>query len=224
MKKLVFKPMQIFAMATLVLLIGNSCKKQPLTPADVAINEANGTAIEKSITDLTVTANPFNVRVGAPVDGRTGTRWIKKFKETYGYYKTYTLSNFWLQVIVNQPNCVGISLTYATINGKRHILPVGVDVNGKIMKCLFVSTMNGLVSWGTAQQWIANDNGAINSHFLGKNTFIRLNETPCATIRVDYAINDVNQQVLLLSNPCGLNAVKKYEDRDIPCPTVCPTP
>lgn len=222
MKDLVLKPIKHCIAVMVIFFIGASCNKQPLSTTDVAVNEINNTTGSKSITDLTATYNPFNPRVGAPVDGRTGARWIKRFKDRNGYYKTYMLNNFWLQFIANQPNCVGISLTYATINGKKHILPIGVDVNGKIMKCLFVSTINGLISWETAQQWIANDNGPINSHFLGKNTFIRLNEKPCATIRVDYSINDEYQQTLLLSNPCELNAVRKYEDDSINCPSICP--
>jgi len=225
MKQLALKTMQLSAVATILIFTASSCNKQPSYPAeDLAANKTNSPAKLTGPTDIT-TANPFNKRVGAPVDGRTGTRWIAKYKQVHGESQSYILSNATLQAIISQPDCVGISLTYAldANNSKQHIIPIGVDINGKIMKCATVSTMQGSIPWATAQQWIADDKGAINSHFTGSNTIDRLNENPCKTIQVDYAIDDKNQQQLLLSNPCELNAVKKYEDQNYPCPTWCPS-
>jgi hypothetical protein len=225
MKHSVLKTIQTFAVAALILCIGISCKKQS-SPynGDLTKNGTTNSSKFGGPQDIT-TPNPFNKRVGAPVDGLVGDQWIANFKKVKGYNKTYTLSNAAVQAIVAQPNCVGISLTYALDDkNNAHILLIGVDFNGKIMKSDYVSTINGNISWATAQQWIAKDKGAINSHFLGSSTFARLNENPCKIIKVDYAIDDKNKQQLLLSNPCVLNLNKQYEDHTAICPTACPTP
>jgi len=224
MKQSVLKTMQTFAVAALVLWIASSCKKQS-SPSNEDYRTTQATNASKfgGPQDIT-TPNPFNKRVGAPVDGEVGDQWIANFKKVKGYNKTYTLNNTAVQTIVSQPNCVGISLTYALDDSNNaHILLIGVDLNGKVMKSLYVSTINGNISWATAQQWIAKDKGPINSLFLGSNTFARLNENPCKIIKIDYAINAKNEQVLLLSNPCELNLSKKYEDEARPCPPYCPT-
>ncbi len=225
MKQPFLRAMQLFAVA-FVLFIAPSCKKQSSLPTeDLATNKTNNTAKINSIADLT-TVNPFNKKVGAPVDGQLGDRWIANYKAKYGYNKSCTLNNAYLQSLINKPNCVGISLCYAKnpLNNTL-IFPIGVDLNGKMMKCESIPCAFGNISWATAQLWIANDKGSIKSHFLGSNTFYRLNENACKiqNIRVDYAIDGNNQQHLLLSNPCVLNLVKQYEDQDIPCPKWCPS-
>jgi hypothetical protein len=222
MKQSVLKTMQAFAVAAVVLCIAPSCKKQSsLSNEDLATTQATNAGKFGGPKDIT-TPNPFNKRVGAPVDGEVGDQWIANFKKVKGYNKTYTLSNAAVQAIVSQPNCVGISLTYALDEkNNAHILPIGVDFNGKIMKSEYVSTINGNIKWATAQQWIDKDKGPIDSHFLGSSTFGRLNENPCKIIKVDYAINNKNQQVLLLSNPCEVNLKMKYEDESNTCPENC---
>ncbi len=222
MKQSVLKTMQTFAVAAVVLCIGISCKKQS-SPynGDLTKNETTNSSKFSGPQDIT-TPNPFHKRVGAPVDGLVGDQWIANFKKVKGYNKTYTLSNAAVQAIVSQPNCVGISLTYALDEkNNAHILLIGVDVNGKIMKSDYVSTINGNIKWATAQQWIAKDKGPIDSYFLGSSTFGRLNETPCKIIKVDYAINEKGKQVLLLSNPCEVSLLKKYEDESNTCPDNC---
>jgi hypothetical protein len=204
------------------MFIAHACTKTSMsTNEDVNAYENNNPA---KIGDLTA-VNPFNKNVGAPVDGQTGSRWITYFKTKHGYNKTYTLNNNYIQTIISQSNCVGICLYYGLDgNNQAHVLPIGINNYGKRMQCDSISTMSGNISWIKAQQWIAKDPGIIDAHFLGSNTFYRLNKTPCKTIRVDYALNDKNEQQLLLSNPCVLNAIKQYEDNSVQCPPFCPNP
>jgi hypothetical protein len=222
MKQPVLKPMQLFAVATVVFFIAYSCNKTPLSSTENLTIQTTSSAKFSSITDITA-VNPFNKKVGAPVDGRTGDLWIAKYKSIKGSNTSYTLSNPYIQSIVKQTNCVGICLYYGIdANKKTHILPIGIDINGKKMKCLNVSTIQGNISWETAQQWIANYTGTIKASYLGTNTFERLNTVPCETITVNFSIDDKNRQQLLLSNPCKINLVKQYEDQAVLCPPVCP--
>jgi hypothetical protein len=199
-----------------------------------ATNEATSSAKFSTITDIT-TVSPFNKKVGAPIDGRLGDRWIANYKTKYGYNQFYLLNADTLKAIVNQPNCVGICFYYAknpnnNNNTKIDILSVGVDGSRKKMQRLTVSCMQDIkswvnISWATAQQWIANHTGSVDAHFFGSNTFTeRLLQTPCKAIRVDFAIDDKNIPQLLLSNTCQdqVNLVKQYEDDSNRCPTDCP--
>lgn len=227
MKQLVKKPVHHFIATIIVLLLCYSCNKQPV-PESINENEGSGSKIN-TIKDFT-NPNPFHQRVGAPIDGRTGAQWINNYKKAHnGYTKTYTLKNDYLQDLVKLPNCVGISMHYAIDTyGKTHIIPIGVNKYAKFMQCNSIPTMGANmkwvnISWLTAQQWIAKDKGALDSHFFGSNTFARLNETYCKTIRVDYAIDDKNKQALLLSNTCEINFAKRYEDLSSPCPSFCPS-
>ncbi len=217
MKKIIYT-FTFTCFAIIFLCISQSCKKQDTKQQLINIS-ADGINTVATI----AAPNPFNKKVGAPVDGSIGNKWIVNYKTKYGYDQSYMLKNSKLQAIIAQPNCVGISLYYALDDkGNTHILPIGVNAGGAAMPTATISTMTGNISWATAQQWIAKHPGLIDAHFLGSNTFIRLNSAGCENIRVDFAINDKGPQ-LLLSADCGvLNAAaKKYEDDSNPCPPYC---
>ena len=221
MRQSSLKPVQLFAMVIALFFIAHACNKSPLPSTDNLTNSENNSAKFNAITDITA-VNPFNKKVGATLEGRLGDRWIANYKKKNGSSQSYTLNNTYLKSILSQPNCVGISLYYGVDNNnKTHILPVGVDGTGKAIQCLNVSTMQGNISWATAKQWIAANPGAIDAHFFGSNTFDRLNQTPCSTIKVDFAINDLDKQQLLLSNTCQVNFSKQYEDYSVVCPPTC---
>lgn len=222
MRQSSFKPVQLFAMVIVLFFIAHACNKSPLSSTENnTTNPQNSEGKFNGITDIAA-ASPFNKKVGATLDGRTGDRWIAKFLKKNGSSQSYTLNNTYLKSILSQPGCVGISLYYAKDNNnKMHILPVGVNGTGKAIQSLSVSTMQGNISWATAKQWIAANPGAIDAHFFGSNTFDRLNQTPCSTIKVDFALNDLDKQQLLLSNTCQVNFTKQYEDFSVVCPPTC---
>ena len=222
MQQSVLRPVQLLAMVIVVFFIAHACNKSPLSPDENVTAEAGRSAKFNTIKDITAVSR-FNKRVGAPIDGRLGDRWIANYKKKYGYNQSYSLNHAALQGIVGQPTCVGICLYYAKDgNNKTHILPVGVDANGKKMLAPTVSCSQGNISWATAQQWISKDLGAVDAHFFGSNTFDRLNQAPCSTIKVDFALDDNNIPQLLLSNTCQINLTKQYEDDSNRCPTDCP--
>lgn len=216
---------QVFGAAAIVLLIANSCNKQnqPL------VEEARVSNAAKFDGPIDITAvSRFNKSVGKPIDGRLGDRWISNYEKKYGYKQSYMLNLDTLKAIVKQPNCVGICLYYAKdVNNKTHILPIGINVKNTRIKTLTVNYSKGNMSWGniswaTAQQWIAKDAGTVDAHFFGSYTFDRLSQTPCSTIRVDFAIDDKNIPQLLLTNTCQVNFSKMYEDDSNRCPSDCP--
>lgn len=223
MRQPALKPVQLFAVVLALFFIAHACNKSPVpTTEQTVTTRANSTAKFSPITDITA-GNYFNKSVGKPIDGRLGDRWIANYKKKNGYNQSYTLNNTVLQAIVSQTNCVGIALYYAKdANNKTHILPVGVDIKGKRMQTLTVNCTQGNISWATALQWIAKDAGAVDAHFFGSYTFERLNQTPCKTIRVDFAIDDKNMPQLLLTNTCQVSLVKQYEDESNRCPPYCP--
>ncbi|MBK7882870.1 MAG: hypothetical protein IPJ81_02840 [Chitinophagaceae bacterium] len=90
MKQLVLKPLQLF-IVTILILLGANCNKQPLVAEnDSVANETASLSKFTGPTDITA-VNPFNKRVGAPVDGRTGDRWIASYKKNTGTVKPIRL-------------------------------------------------------------------------------------------------------------------------------------
>src|SRR5258708_24639925 len=163
--------------AVLVLtVIFNSCTDQRLTtqPAPGASPKVDVTT-KGSISSTAQTS--FNKSVGAPIDSQTGLRWIKNFASTKSSFidAEYFVQGSTLQKIVANNNCVGISLYYAIDgSGKLHIIPVGIDGNGKIIVSQTASAENIGISWQTVWQWINSYSGNVRSHFFGSQTFTRL--------------------------------------------------
>ncbi len=217
--KRIFRSINVLAVFVF-LLISSACNKQHLSSDSLNTRDYNNNF---SASTTLATPNPFNKSVGAPIDGALGDKWIANYKAKYGYNKSYTLNSKYLQSIVSQADCAGISLYYAIDNNSNtHILPIGVDINGKVMKKDYVSTMQGNISWSMAWQWISKHPGLVDAHFQGCNTYSRLNLATCNGIKVDFAIDDKNKPQLLLTNPEVLKAVKQYEDVSATCPPSCP--
>ena len=221
MKRLVLRSTKLLSVIFL-FAASTSCNKQRVpAPETLTTGDANNLY---SINNTLAIGNPFNKSVGAPVDGAVGDKWKNNYKLKYNRNHLYTLNSKYLQdSILKQPNCVGIALYYGLDDfSSTHILPIGIDANGKIMKRATVSTMQGPKSWAIAQLWISRHPGLVDAHFHGSDLYGRLNLASCESILVDFAIDDKNKQQLLLSNPCVLNAIKKYQDEGAVCPTICP--
>ncbi len=178
--------------------------------------------------------NPFKITVGAPIEVATGNQWIENFKKVNGGLgKEYTMAGKDLQAILSDRACVGICLYFAIDeNQTAHLLPIGINANGMMMKSKQINTSMEPISWETAQKWIANDLGVIDARFFGRYTFDRLFNTPnCLTIRAISALDDQKKPQLLLANAAldystankqNASGWLKYEDASAVCPPICP--
>lgn len=206
------------------LLTTYSCNKQELSTTQPS--QLSGTS-----TDLTAVSQVFNASVGAPVDFTTGMQWIENFKRTNdGLSKEYTLSGSGLKSMLNNISCVGICLYFAKDEqNNTHLLPIGINNQGKIMKAQYLNTSLGKIDWSTAQRWIANDLSPIDARFFGRNTFSRLFKDPeCTHIKAIWALDQDNQSQILLIDAGinyavtgGWNTNIQFEDRSSPCPPIC---
>jgi hypothetical protein len=189
------------------------------------------------VTDGTVASNarkgdtsPFNVATGAPIEDVTGDRWIDHYEKDYANHaKTYSIKASALNKILTSKKCVGVSFAYALDFQKRlHVLPRGVNSDGKLISSKSVYTQYGDISWKTANCWIGNYTGPVQSHFFGQNTFQRLWVNGNADVIVTFALDDNNNQQLLLSvesagSSAGKVAAKSSrEDASAACPPACP--
>lgn len=201
-----------------------SCNKEPM-------NIANATTSSDNKGSLTSVSSMFNPTVGAPIDFSTGRQWIENFSRANGGSgKDYVLAYRDLKTILSQTGCVGICFYFAKDeNNATHLLPVGINTKGGIMKTAFIPTQNGSISWETAQKWIANDFSPIDARFFGSNTFGRLFKAAKSTdVRAIWALDQENQAQLLLIDAAvnnilsgGWNSNLLFEDRSSPCPPIC---
>jgi len=216
------------AALAIAVIIAYSCSEQ-MIPAESKNANANSTA-SSSTAARAESSNPFNASVGAPIDNTVGERWIDNYVKDYASEsKTYNFKAEALNKILSDKKCVGVSLTYALDFQKRlHVLPIGVDGDGKKISTKHVYTQNGDISWKTAQRWIANYTGSVSSHFFGQNTFKRLWANGYFDVVATFAIDDKNNpQLLLATNAPNSNSGKaaaksSFEDLSSPCPPVCP--
>lgn len=183
--------------------------------------------------NLTTVSDLFNVNVGAPIKVQTGKQWIANYnKANRSIAKEYIINSQDLKKILSSNNCVGICLYFALDeNEQAQLLPIGINTSGSLMKTEYVNTPSGSINWQTAQQWIANDLGAIDARFFGRNTFNRLFKDPqCTSIRAIEALDEQNKPQLLLIN-AAINykdtstqpGSLMFEDRSNPCPPYCGT-
>lgn len=212
----------------LVMLSVYACNKNEVSSS----RDTGKLAGANTTSAITATTNPFNVFVGAPVDVITGNKWIDNYKlSNRGLSKEYLMAAADLKSILSDPNCVGICLYFAIDDNQTpHLLPIGVNSKGIIMKTKQINTSLGPIYWGTALKWIANDLGAIDARFFGRNTFNRLFNTPnCLNIRAISAEDDQHKPQLLLANAAydyykmdsKIAGQFLYEDDSSPCPPVC---
>jgi len=195
------------------------------------------TAQSTVVTDGTAASNarkgdtsPFNAATGAPIENVTGDRWIDNYAKDYSNQsKTYSVKASALNKILTSEKCVGVSFAYALDFQKRlHVLPRGVNSDGRLISSKLVYTQYGDISWKTANRWIANYTGSVQSHFFGQNTFQRLWVNGNADVTVTFAIDDKNNPQLLLSvEHAGSGSAKSAaqssrEDASAACPPACP--
>lgn len=214
----------VLLLSMAVFLTTFSCSKQQIdTTKSIIPSSTNITP--PSVNEL------FNARVGAPISLATGKQWIENFNlSNRNVGKDYIIPSHDLKTILTNTSCVGICLYYAIDeNNNAHILPIGIDNNGRIIKTANINTQNGTINWETAKKWIANDLGEIDARFFGRNTFNRLfKDQKCTNIRAISALNEENKPQLLLIDAAinykilsGLNTLLKFEDRSNPCPPYC---
>ncbi len=192
MKKPLFKAILFLSAAALVFFITFSCTKQAATP---------DLQTKKSMVSLPGD-NPFKATVGAPISGALAQQWIENYNKAHHTDKNafYSIDRKNLEAILSDPTCVGIGLHYAMDgDGQMHILPIGVNEHGELIKTDFVPTEKGMIDWKTAQNWIANNQGPVDWHFFGGNTFDRLFGQPCTGVWATLAVNDGGAQQLLLT-------------------------
>jgi len=165
----------------------------------------------------------FNEAVGKPIDRSTALRWIDNFiKANPKATREYVIDASALKEIMANALCTGISLNYATDSlGALHILPIGLDRDGKVLPMQTIATQAGKIDWQTSRQWIGNYTGYIRSHFFGTMTFKRLLvDQRSSFVRVSLALNDIGSPQLLLSN-ASIASPSSFEDMSTPCPPVC---
>jgi len=212
----------------IVVAMAYSCSEQA-----IPVETSQSTAVRSSTSAdnaRTGNTNTFNVAVGAPIEETTGERWINNYtKDAAGQGKTYTIKASALNKILCDKNCVGISLAYAQDKQKGiHVLPMGVDGDGRIISAKSVYTQNGDISWKTAKSWITNYTGPVQSHFFGQNTFQRLWANGNADVVITFALDDNNNPQLLLavatptSNSGKVSSKSNFEDASAACPPACP--
>ena len=228
------KPKLTKAALTIAVAIAYSCSDQviPMESSQSAIAGSAGTTATARTgnSSSSSSTSPFNVSVGAPIEHTTGERWIDNYVKDYASQsETYHIKAGALAEILSNKKCVGISFAYAQDFQKRlHVLPMGVDGDGKIILSKTVYTQNGDISWKTAKSWISNYTGPVQSHFFGQNTFQRLWVNGNADVVITFAVDDNNNPQLLLAVANSTNSAGKvssqstYEDASAACPPACP--
>lgn len=216
------------AALAIAVAMAYSCSEQTI-PVETAQSTVASSSTS-TVNARTGNTSPFNVATGAPIESTTGERWISNYtKDASGQAKTYTIKAGALNKILCDKKCVGISLAYAQGPQKRlHVLPMGVDGEGRIISAKSVYTENGDISWKTAKKWISNYTGPVQSHFFGQNTFQRLWVNGNADVVITFALDDNNNPQLLLavatpaSTSGKVSAKSSFEDASAACPPACP--
>ncbi|MFM6975308.1 MAG: hypothetical protein ACKOW2_00455 [Sphingobacteriaceae bacterium] len=219
----------LFIVYGLSLLVIFSCNDSNVSDGISGDMLATG---ETTTTISTTTQNPFNSTVGAPIEAALGIKWIENFKKTNGgQVKNYMMAVKDLKQILSNTDCIGVCLYFAIDeNNNYHILPIGVNTKGVLMKADFFNTQKGTIDWNTAHKWIMNDLGKIDARFFGRNTFNRLfRDASCTQIIAMNALDDRQNPQLLLGNAAidylnlstTLSSQFKLEDASSPCPPIC---
>jgi len=201
-----------------------ACSDQKLTPSQEA-TPAGPTTTSSGNNSNTSVASIFNKTVGAPIDGKVGRNWINNFSKANGNVaESYVIQSTVFNEIMTNTTCVGICLYYAKdSNNRLHILPLGIDANGKAIPAKSVAIQNGTIDWATALQWIDNYTGTVSAHFFGTNMFLSLTSAQnCTALRTTRALDNKGNPQLLLSNASDLTPAT-YADDSFPCPPICPT-
>jgi hypothetical protein len=209
-------------------VVAFSCADQDSSTNEQISTEATTGSLEQAARKDS--SKPFNEAIGAPIDYNKGQEWITNYEKSNACpTKTYSITSGVISAILNDGRSVGISMMYAVDRQRQlHILPIGVDGTGKQVVSKSVYTKNGNISWKTAQSWIANYTGPVQSHFFGRNTFSRLWSDGVSGIVATFATDNNNNPQLLLTalSANGSNgrvaAGKSFEDASSPCPPVCP--
>jgi len=216
--------MQAASLITVVMAFG--CSEQVIPAESKNVNPTAGSAATARVES----SNPFNASVGAPIDNAVGERWIDNYRKDYASQaKTYNIKSDALAKILSTNKCVGVSFAYAVdFQNRLHVLPIGVNSDGKLITSSKVYTQHGDIHWKTAQRWIKNYTGPVQSHFFGQNTFQRLWSSGSADVTVTFALDDKNNPQLLLATAAPASdsgkvaASSTYQDASAACPPACP--
>jgi hypothetical protein len=218
MKKNVVTVISYLVVAVTAIPFIYACTQHELSPG-AAVSEP---AVAATGDNGNASQPYFHKGVGAPIDGALGRKWVANYEKAVGHGDVYTIAASELQLLLDR-GAIGISLHYALDDMKQlHVLPMGVDAKGNIMKATSVPTITGSVDWATAQQWIGHHTGEIRAHFFGADVYVRLlKELKGDAVTTTLALNDSGALQLLMSDAAVDNPENVY-DASWVCPTVCP--
>ncbi|HEX2608161.1 MAG TPA: hypothetical protein VHK91_12310 [Flavisolibacter sp.] len=223
---------RLFGLLVMTAITAYACVKsrQESNPSPSSVFASAPTKV-KSQNEL-LSASPFTKEVGSPVPHDSAMQWIQNFTRT-ALAATSSMANQCmvraqdLAPILKQKNCVGILFYHGYDPQKGWVLmPLGINTSGAIIKSSSVASSIGVISWDKAKALKAAYKNVATSlvegEFFGANTFERLMGIGKATrIQVRKGINDTGE-CLILNNADVTNSLY-YEDRSMPCPTICPT-
>jgi hypothetical protein len=208
-----------FSVVALLLLV-DACTEQKITttPKEVAPELST-----QQTGQAATTLSAFNKSVGSQIDRATALQWMANFAKANSNASVtehYIQADVFKRIISNS-TCVGVSLQYSfDDSGQLHIIPIGIDGNGKKIVNLGIDIGDFTIDWQTQQRWIANYTGKVRSHFFGAHTFTRLLVAQVQIVRITLALDDEGNPQLLLSDASSAEP-SSYEDKSYPCPPVC---
>lgn len=206
------------ATCIVAFLIIYACTDRGLTSGE----KLSGTDVPSDQAAVGLTRS-FDKTVGGRIDGKLGDRWIANHIRQHGFVREQVVNGDIIKNILDQSGCVGISLYYAVdTNRTLVIIPVGKTETGASLVPEWMPAGDGTVSWRTATEMISAYSGTVRSHFFGANTFNRLFDEGCRSIRLSHALNDSGAEQVLLSDAEDPTP-ENYEDMSNPCPPCDPT-
>jgi hypothetical protein len=207
-----------------VIVAAAACKQSALTEnVDSDPSPVTLSSDEPSINPIM----GFHRTVGGPIPKETSKRWIENYKRRHGNVFSYQFPLAVLMESLGDAGAEGILMNYATDqDGRRHVVAIAVDGNGKVIRTRFVYMSNGFVPWDEAVNMVKSYTGTPRGHFFGANTFQRLSSKGAtndilATSAIDE--NNAYQLILSVANPDDDDDDDDDEDKTYPCPPVCPT-
>ncbi len=200
----------------MLLLASAACETEVEGAADESQMELSADPASGVAVPSVSTVHAFHAGVGAPIDARTGIRWIENDRRVAsGEVISYTIRAATLQRILELPGCVGISLQYGVDDlGEILLLPIGVNGDGL--------AIGDSVPAG-AKRFTRRYTGTVKGHFFGSDTFTRLlDERRSEVVRATPALDDDHVPQILLSDAAEKEP-RVYEDRSYPCASACPS-
>ncbi|HTH56494.1 MAG TPA: hypothetical protein VL728_10660, partial [Cyclobacteriaceae bacterium] len=175
----------------------NSCMDQKLSsnPAPTSPkNEVSGARNEPGAVPI------FSSEIGAPIDQEKAIRWMRNFAiSNKSAVREHVIPVAVLKSMLGNPSCVGVVFYYAVDDSTQtHIIPIGVDRAGNVIKWRNITLGLLTIDWQTAWRWINNYEGSLRSHFFGSQILFS-HYLKGNTLRISRALNDADVPQLLLS-------------------------